>query len=243
MSASICFETTILLDGAERLIQLPKEKARHPLDSMKCFLALTWLLALPLPALAAGRPNVLFLAIDDQNDWIGCLGGHPQVRTPNIDRLARRGTLFTNAHCQSPLCNSSRASLLTGLRPSSTGIYGLAPGIRDTEATKHHVTLPQTFTRADYSTFTCGKIYHDGSVKPKDQPAEFNVWGAAPGMGGPAQPIANLPKPRHPAMDWGAFPDRDEDAADYKIASAAILISNFSGGGHLDIKSLCRRPS
>ncbi|MEQ1749957.1 MAG: sulfatase-like hydrolase/transferase, partial [Prosthecobacter sp.] len=49
-------------------------------------------------------PNVLFIAIDDQNDWIGCLGGHPQVKTPNIDALAKRGTLFTNAHCQAPLC-------------------------------------------------------------------------------------------------------------------------------------------
>ena len=97
-----------------------------------------WLLALSLIALActsaaatstmAGerRPNVLFIAIDDLNDWVGCLGGHPQAETPNIDRLARRGTLFTNAHCQAPLCNPSRTSMLTGLRPSTTGIYALA---------------------------------------------------------------------------------------------------------------------
>ena len=64
-----------------------------------------------LPSLAKGqvesadRPNVLLIAIDDLNDWIGCLGGHPQVKTPHMDRLAARGTLFTNAHCQSPLCN------------------------------------------------------------------------------------------------------------------------------------------
>src|SRR6266853_577591 len=96
-------------------------------------------------AAAAERPNVLFIAIDDQNDWIGCLGGHPQVKTPNIDRLAKRGTLFTNAHTQAPLCNPSRSSLLTGLRPSSTGIYGLQPGIREVEALKDHVTLPQYF--------------------------------------------------------------------------------------------------
>jgi choline-sulfatase len=61
------------------------------------------------------RPNVLFLAIDDQNDWIGCLAGHPQAKTPAIDKLAQRGTLFSNAHCQSPLCNPSRSSVLTGL--------------------------------------------------------------------------------------------------------------------------------
>src|SRR5437764_9177347 len=91
------------------------------------------------------KPNVLFIAIDDLNDWVGCLGGHPQVKTPNIDRLARRGTLFTNAHCQAPLCNPSRSSLLTGLRPSTTGIYALQPGIRAVAALKDHVTLPQHF--------------------------------------------------------------------------------------------------
>lgn len=176
----------------------------------------------PCATLAAEQPSILFIAIDDLNDWVGCLGGHPQVKTPNMDRLAARGTLFTNAHNQSPLCNPSRASLLTGLRPSTTGIYGLAPGIRDVEALKKHVTLPQTFTRAGYTTFTCGKVYHDGSIKPKDRAAEFNTWGPAPGMGRPPRPIAKLPEPRHPAMDWGVFPEKDEDAADYKIASAAV---------------------
>ncbi len=171
---------------------------------------------------AARNPNVLFIAIDDQNDWIGCLGGHPQVKTPHIDRLAARGTLFTNAHCQAPLCNPSRASLLTGLRPSSTGIYGLAPGIRDVEATRNHVTLPQTFTSAGWFTYTCGKIYHDGSIKAKDRAAEFSEWGPAPGIGKPAQRINKLAGPQHPAMDWGVFPERDEDGGDYKIANAAI---------------------
>lgn len=173
---------------------------------------------------AAEKPNVLFIAIDDQNDWIGCLGGHPQVKTPHIDGLAARGTLFTNAHCQAPLCNPSRSSLLTGLRPSSTGIYGLAPGIRDVEQTKAHVTLPQTFTQAGYFTFSCGKIYHDGSFKPKDRAAEFNTWVQTGGKGRPEKPFANLPEPRHPLMDWGPFPERDEDAPDYKIADAAIEV-------------------
>jgi len=60
-------------------------------------------------AAAAERPNVLFIAIDDLNDWVGCLGGYPQVKTPNIDRLAKRGVLFTHAHCAAPPCNPSRA--------------------------------------------------------------------------------------------------------------------------------------
>ncbi|MGY8651813.1 MAG: sulfatase-like hydrolase/transferase, partial [Verrucomicrobiia bacterium] len=69
-----------------------------------CFAASSW---------AAAKPNVLFIAIDDLNDWVGCLKGHPQVRTPHMDGLAKRGVLFSNAHCQAPICNPSRVSLLT----------------------------------------------------------------------------------------------------------------------------------
>ncbi|MGE0759237.1 MAG: sulfatase [Pirellulaceae bacterium] len=187
------------------------------------FLCGGWLAVVQPPAARAAesRPNVLFLAIDDQNDWIGCLGGHPQVQTPHIDRLAQRGTLFTNAHCQSPLCNPSRSSLLTGLRPSSTGIYGLRPGIRDVAALRDHVTLPQTFTRAGYFTYTCGKIYHDGSIPPRARDTEFQQWGPAPGMPRPAQMFVKLPD-QHPAMDWGPFPPDEREQADWKIATAAV---------------------
>ena len=89
------------------------------------------------------RPNVVFLAIDDQNDWIGCLGGHPLVKTPNIDKLAARGTVFTNAHCQMTLCNPSRTSLMLGLRPSTSGVYGLSPWFRTVETLADRVALPQ----------------------------------------------------------------------------------------------------
>ncbi|HAK94192.1 MAG TPA: choline-sulfatase [Planctomycetes bacterium] len=187
---------------------------------MRCALLLALVAAAPLGA--AAPVNVLFIAIDDQNDWIGCMGGHPQVRTPCIDRLAARGTLFLNAHCQSPLCNPSRSSLMTGLRPSTTGIYGLVPGIRDVEATKNRVTLPQTFTAAGYFTSTCGKVYHDGSIAPKDRAREFGQWGPAPGMPRPPKRFASLPGTPHPLMDWGPFPERDEDNADWAIAQAAI---------------------
>ena len=71
----------------------------------------------------AERPNVLFLAVDDLKDWVNCLGGYEgKVHTPNIDRLAARGTLFTNAHCPSPKCAPSRAAIMTGLMPSTTGL-------------------------------------------------------------------------------------------------------------------------
>ena len=73
-------------------------------------------------AARASGPNVLFISVDDLNDWIGPLGGHPQSITPNIDGLARRGVTFTRAYCQAPSCNPSRTSLMTGLRPSTSAI-------------------------------------------------------------------------------------------------------------------------
>src|SRR5687768_1407030 len=72
---------------------------------------------------ASRKMNVLFIAIDDLNDWVGSLAGHPQTRTPNLDRFAASGVNFTSAHCAAPLCNPSRAAILTGLRPSTTGVY------------------------------------------------------------------------------------------------------------------------
>ncbi len=170
---------------------------------------------------AADRPNVLMIAADDLNDWIGCLKGHPQVQTPHIDALAARGVLFTNAHCQSPLCNPSRTSLLTGRRPSSTGIYTLVPGMRQVDTTRDAVTLPQAFGKVGYHTSVFGKIYHDGSIQPKDRAAEVTVWGAAPGMPKPKERISHG-NWDHPAMDWGVFPEDDTQQADWKIADAAI---------------------
>ncbi|MEI7929819.1 MAG: sulfatase, partial [Verrucomicrobiales bacterium] len=126
------------------------------------------------------------------------------------------------AHCQAPICNPSRSSVLTGLRPSTTGIHGLTPGIRAVARTKDVVTLPQSFTRAGWKTFTCGKIYHDGSLAQKDRSAEFNTWGPAPSLGSPAARVAKLPGSPIRAMDWGPLPGGDEDTADYQISSAAI---------------------
>ena len=76
---------------------------------------------------ATEKPNILLISIDDLNDWVGCMGGHPQAKTPNIDRVAKMGTLFNNAHCQSPVCNPSRASMMTGRYPHTSGVYFLSP--------------------------------------------------------------------------------------------------------------------
>src|SRR5437764_2636735 len=74
-------------------------------------------------AAAAEKPNVLFIAVDDLNHWVGYLGRNPQTITPNIDKLATRGLRFTRSYCAAPVCNPSRAALMSGLRPATTGGY------------------------------------------------------------------------------------------------------------------------
>lgn len=178
--------------------------------------------AVPAVAAPAAKPNVLFIVIDDLNDWVGCLGGHPQVKTPNIDALAARGTLFANAHAQAPLCNPSRCSVMTGLRPSTTGIYGLAPGIRAVEATKGRVTLPQHLRAAGYWAFAAGKVYHDGAMSAEEKAKEFDVVGPAPGMPKPPAKLTIGGTGKHPMMDWGALPVDDREQPDWKTADATI---------------------
>jgi choline-sulfatase len=169
------------------------------------------------------RPNVIFIAIDDQNDWIGTLGGHPLAKTPNIDALAKRGTVFLNAHCQAPLCNPSRTSLMLGLRPTTTGIYGLSPWFRDLPNLAGRVTLAQHFHSHGYATLTSGKIFH-GGLSPEQQGSEFDVWGPGSSVGPkPSQKlITPTPMGNHPLMDWGVFPHDDSEKGDYKVASWTI---------------------
>jgi arylsulfatase A-like enzyme len=110
---------------------------------------------------AAAKPNILFIGIDDLNDWLGCLDGHAQVKTPNIDRLADRGVLFTNAHCTAPACNPSRAALFGGKMPFNTGIWSnSSPRLLEHRA--RIVLLPAAFSRAGYVTLGTGKLLHSG---------------------------------------------------------------------------------
>ena len=104
--------------------------------------------------------DVLFIAVDDLNDWVGYLGGHPQTRTPNIDRLAARGMAFMKAQAPSAICNASRSAILTGLAPSTTGIYGNAPDWRGLAILDGKQTLPGYFRSNGYTTRGAGKIFH-----------------------------------------------------------------------------------
>jgi choline-sulfatase len=198
---------------------------------MKPALFLALALLSPGPASqAAERPNILFIAIDDQNDWIGHLGGHPMAKTPHLDRLAARGTSFLNAHCNSPLCNSSRASLMFGLRPTTTGIYGLSPAPRQLPALKDRVALPQHFANHGYRTAATGKIYHAGTTagggKDGALPPEFQVTAPYGGVGTrpPRKLIGPTPMGNNPLMDWGVWPLDNDDTGkgDYKVASWTV---------------------
>jgi arylsulfatase A-like enzyme len=120
-------------------------------------MVLSWLAVLARSNDAA-RPNVLMIIADDLNDWVGCLGGHPDVKTPNIDRLGRRGLLLTNAHCAAPVCNPSRVATMTGRRPSSTGVYDNAPVWH--EMMPGIASIPQHFKANGYYTAGGGKVYH-----------------------------------------------------------------------------------
>jgi choline-sulfatase len=210
----------------------------------------------PLPATSGAngdgdgtdRPNVLLICVDDLNDWVGVLGGHPQAKTPHMDALARRGTLFANAHCQAPVCNPSRTSMLTGLRPSTTGVYALDVWFRNDPRRRDAVTLPQHFASQGYRTLTTGKVFHDAYPPPagRKDGVEFTTWGYH-GSHGPRPSKKFVVTPDNiPLMDWGAFPDRDEAQEDWKVADWAIgrLRAESSGTamGPLFLSVGFRRP-
>jgi arylsulfatase A-like enzyme len=110
------------------------------------------------------NPNVLFISVDDLNDWIGCLNNNYGVKTPNLDALAQEGLLFTNAYCSQAVCTASRNSLLSGLHPSSTGWYGSVRDMQRTyrEVMKENKMMPQYFRDNGYKTLAAGKIFHNG---------------------------------------------------------------------------------
>ncbi len=131
--------------------------------------------ALSATAENSDKPNVVFISIDDLNDWQGALGGNPQVKTPNMDRLFSKGTLFTNAHCSQAVCTASRNSLLSGLHPSSTGWYTSTTSMNESyeRVMGSHKMLPQHFKDNGYVTMAVGKIYHKGTSDYKSRTKDF----------------------------------------------------------------------
>ena len=111
------------------------------------------------PVVSPSKPNVLFFAVDDLRPELACYGAK-HIKSPNLDRLAARGTLFLDAHCQQAVCSPSRTSLMTGLRPDSTKVWDLNTHFRD--HVPDVVTVSQNFIKNGYHAVSMGKIYHGG---------------------------------------------------------------------------------
>lgn len=195
------------------------------------------------------RPNILYITVDDMNDWVGCLDGHPQIQTPNIDRLAERGVLFTNAHCVVPACSGSRAANWSGLSPVNNGVYGNGQRIEKTKPDA--VFLPQDLAAQGYVTMGTGKLLHGKSENMLDEYGPgFNKWWpitdeekeipkSSIEAGGPyvkheiprlgiTMPLNKMPRDRNKgsttieSFDWGIIDRPDEEFTDTLCADYAI---------------------
>jgi len=186
--------------------------------TLRSFVALLACFAMPFAATVtaaepAAPPNVLFISLDDLNDWVGCLGGHPQTKTPNIDRLAKSGVLFTNAHCAAPSCNPSRSAIFTGVPPYRSGIYRNEQKLRD--VLPDAVLLPRHFANQGYWSAGSGKLLHyiiDPSSWDDYFPAK-ETDNPFPRTYDPPQRPINLPVGgpwQYVETDWAALKVSDE---------------------------------
>jgi len=164
------------------------------------------------------KPNVLFISIDDLNDWIEPLGGHPQARTPNLARFAREGVTFTHAYCSSPACNPSRTAIMTGLAPYRSGVYSNYQDWR--EIITDYTSLGAYFRQHGYYATGAGKIFHYHMIDPncwddywpsieKEMPDEYLPPGKRP---------INMPEfeNMYKMFDWAPLDIDDPVMGDYK---------------------------
>jgi arylsulfatase A-like enzyme len=186
---------------------------------------LTAVLLAPLAALHAAetKPNVLFISVDDLRPWIGAMG-FPAAKTPNLDRLAARSVTFSRAYTSAPWCQPSRTALLTGLRPSATGVYAHwdDPWRASPKLAKHE-TLPQYFRRHGYQTVGAGKIFHH--TKASQDPASWDRYWPSQSQcmleHGLAKPPLNGLDLRR-TVDWGPSWLKKTDMPDWKVADFIV---------------------
>ena len=205
--------------------------------SVLVFLSVVAMLFVAASAQAADRaakPDVLFIAIEDIAPLMGCYR-HPVVKTPNIDRLAARGVLFDRAYCQVAVCNPSRASVSSGLRPETTGVFGNSVDWRR-RIPEGMLALPEFFRESGYETVICGKIHHHQryftDATPEAQQREDRMWHRslrAKSKGAqrpPKRPKAERPQWLKPddyiarSLRWGPTGLSDTEQRDGAIATA-----------------------
>ncbi len=166
--------------------------------------------------------NVLFVIVDDYRDYASFLDGHPNIKTPNLDRFIQSATLFDNAHCQATMCGPSRASLFTGILPSSSGCYGFQPW-RDISVLEESDTIPGLFKQNGYIVKGTGKIFH--GLGPTEGAREKDWDEYWPSINKPAikyhGAVPSFPK-KLGNLKYGASNIDDEDCGDYKHASWII---------------------
>ena len=195
---------------------------------LRAFVLLIVALCAPLHA-ASPRLNVLFIAVDDLNVSLSCYD-HPLVKSPNIDKLAARGVRFERAYCQYPLCNPSRSSLLSGLRPDTSRIYGNGTPIR--KVFPDIVTLPQLFKNSGYFSARVGKIFHYGvpgqiGTSGLDDAPSWNQFINPSGRDRDDQSdVINFTPNRQlgAALCWMEARGADEQQTDGKVAAEAIRL-------------------
>jgi len=128
------------------------------------------------------KPNIVFIAIDDMNDWVGYMGGHPQAQTPNMDKLANAGVAFMNAQSVAPGCSPSRNALLYGVEPYKSGLYAFYEHEIHADLHQKYISLPRFLKENGYKTYGAGKIHHgpkgnelewSGYLKPKSMNKVF----------------------------------------------------------------------
>ena len=190
---------------------------RKVLNPLCVVLALVCVFQHAFPA-GQERPNVLFIVIDDLNDWVSFMDGHPQALTPQMDALAKRGCNFINAHCAVPVCSASRASVMSGVAATTHGSYELGPRYEKLPALKGVPTIQRYFKDHGYTTLSGGKVLHhdfngrlasdiDRSLGRKRSPR-------------PRKPMSR-PANWSGAWDWGAYPEHDDEMADIQLARNA----------------------
>lgn len=193
----------------------------------------------------AEKFNVLFIEVDDLNDWVGAVGGNSQAKTPNMDRLASLAgsTVFLQAYCPASVCCPSRSAMLTGLRPSTTGIYGNGNNLKSSPIAAKAVTLPQYFSQHGYHSLSKGKIFHKHPswVGMDEGQWAFDEWephSGGDGINPAALPLNKLPfldghgkKGEAVEFDWGPTVSPTEETSDYKtcVWAAEQLDRDFKG--------------